>query len=637
MNIKAQWTIILAAGVLALQTPAATTLTIDAGGTAKTFSPYIYGKNGGLSQTTGTATTADTLAFYKATGVKMLRLNNGNNASKYNYEKHLTSHPDWYNNVYSVDWDQSAKDLAAGLPGVQGFFAISMLGWTANDKSHNFADWLYNGSAWWSGVTNNWAGTTAISGAGEKPTDSADVSLYLKQTTPDWEAGILTHFFGSDSGNLGLAQDQFQYWNMDNEPDIWDGTHDDVMPDTMSAEEFIQTYITVAKKARALYPGVKLVGPIATNEWQWYYWHSKLVTDSTGASYPFLEYFIKRIAEEQKKSGLKLLDVADIHFYPGYTSAKALSYILQIHRVWFDTTFTFVGANAVKKAGVSSTGKEYIFQRIRDWLTKYMGADNGVTLGLSEFGAVDGASENSSAIAVMYASMLGEFAAAGDVEIFTPWTWYKGMFETMHLFTHYAKAQSLAPVSSDSLLTAYTTIDAAKDSMTVILVNRHQADTVETTVSLKNFIPGGTWAPTFDLANLSGETFVSDSVNGIYKNAVDISGNAFTIKLLPLSVTAVVLSTQDPGTKPSFEARTGIRSGILSSSAKFTVRAAEGFIYLELPQSASEAALFDLGGRKVQSWKLTGSGTQLLNATQIPAGRYMLQIRGLGAKSILLF
>ena len=178
MNIKTQWTIVLAAGALVFQTSAATTLSIDAAGTAKTFSPYIYGKNGGLSQTTGTATTADTLAFYKATGVKMLRLNNGNNASKYNYEKHLTSHPDWYNNVYSVDWDQSAKNLTSGLPGVQGFFAISLLGWTADNTSNNFNDWLYNGSAWWSGVNNNWAGTTAITSAGQKPTGTADPTKY---------------------------------------------------------------------------------------------------------------------------------------------------------------------------------------------------------------------------------------------------------------------------------------------------------------------------------------------------------------------------------------------------------------------------------------------------------------------------
>ena len=627
MKTKTQWALALALGALALQATAATTLTIDASGTAKTFSPYIYGKNGGLSQTTGTATTADTLAFYKATGVKMLRLNNGNNASKYNYEKHLTSHPDWYNNVYSVDWDQSAKDLVAGLPGVQGFFAISMLGWTANSTSNNFNDWLYNSSAWSSDASKNWAGTTAITSAGQKPTDTADPTKYLTKTTPDWEAGILTHFFGSGNGNLGLSQNQFLYWNMDNEADIWDGTHDDVMPDTMSAEEFVQTYVAVAKKARALYPDIKLVGPVATNEWQWYYWHSKLVTGTDGKSYSFLEYFIKRIAEEQKSSGIKLLDVFDLHFYPSYSNTSDLANILQLHRVWFDTSYVFPGANAVKWSGVSSAGKECVFQRIRDWLTEYMGSNNGVTLSLSEFGAVDGASGNSSAIAVMYASMLGEFAAAGDVEIFTPWTWYKGMFETMHLFTHYAKTQSLAPVNGDSLLTAYTTLNAAKDSMTIILVNRNQTSATDVSLSLKNFTSASATVPTYTLANLNGESFVSETQNSLSSGSASVSNNAISISLKPLSVTAIVLKAKAGTTTTS----------AIPAQAKFKARAAEGFIYLELPQNASKAELFNLDGKKVHSWNLSPNGTQLLDATQIPAGRYMLNIRGLGAKSILLF
>lgn len=627
MNIKTQWTIVLAAGALVLQTSAATTLSIDAAGTAKTFSPYIYGKNGGLSQTTGTATTADTLAFYKATGVKMLRLNNGNNASKYNYEKHLTSHPDWYNNVYSVDWDQSAKNLTSGLPGVQGFFAISLLGWTADNTSNNFNDWLYNGSAWWSGVNNNWAGTTAITSAGQKPTGTADPTKYLTKTTADWEAGILTHFFGSGNGNLGLSQSQFLYWNMDNEPEIWNGTHDDVMPDTMSAEEFVQTYIAVAKKARALYPDIKLVGPVTANEWQWFYWHNQLVTGTDGKTYSFFEYFIKRIAEEQKSSGLKLLDVFDLHFYPGYSNQSDIGNILQLHRVWFDTSYVFPGANAVKQSGASSAGKECIFQRVRDWLTKYMGADNGVTLGISEFGSVDGASDNASAIAVMYASMLGEFAAAGDVEIFTPWTWYKGMFETMHLFTHYAKTQSLAPVSSDSLLTAYTTLNAAKDSMTVILVNRNQTGNTDVKLSLSNFTSATATVPAYTLANLNGETFFSETNNALSSSSVSITDNAMSLSLKPLSITAIVLKAKAGTTAIS----------VIPAQTGFTARATEGFIYLELSQRASEAALFDLDGRKVQSWKLTGSGAQLLNATQVPAGRYMLQVRGLGARSIFLF
>ena len=42
---------------------------------------------------------------------------------------------------------------------------------------------------------------------------------------------------------------------MDNEPEIWVGTHDDVMHQQIAAEEFMQLYFKVAKAARARFPG----------------------------------------------------------------------------------------------------------------------------------------------------------------------------------------------------------------------------------------------------------------------------------------------------------------------------------------------------------------------------------------------
>ncbi len=64
---------------------------------------------------------------------------------------------------------------------------------------------------------------------------------------------------------------------MDNEPEIWEGTHDDVYPVQPGAEEFMQKYFEVAKKARAIYPEIKLLGPVPANEWQWFNWKGNLV------------------------------------------------------------------------------------------------------------------------------------------------------------------------------------------------------------------------------------------------------------------------------------------------------------------------------------------------------------------------
>ena len=134
---------------------------------------------------------------------------------------------------------------------------------------------------------------------------------------------------------------------MDNEPEIWNGTHDDVMPQQPDAESFMQIYFEVAKKARAYFPHIKLGGPVPANEWQWYNWKNDAISYK-GKRYVWLEYFILRIAEEQAASGVRLLDVIDLHFYPGESS---VSDVLNLHRVWFDEDYVYPGANGVKRIG----------------------------------------------------------------------------------------------------------------------------------------------------------------------------------------------------------------------------------------------------------------------------------------------
>ena len=91
-------------------------------------------------------------------GINMFRENGGNNATKYNWRRKLSSHPDWYNNVYAHDWDFAAKSLQANIPGAQGMWAFQLIGKAAKTKTANFNDWNYNHSQWWEGVGQNLCG-----------------------------------------------------------------------------------------------------------------------------------------------------------------------------------------------------------------------------------------------------------------------------------------------------------------------------------------------------------------------------------------------------------------------------------------------------------------------------------------------
>ncbi len=178
-------------------------------------------------------------------------------------------HPDWYNNVYAEDWDAYARKINTDLPGIQTMFALQLLGRVASSTAHNFNDWGYNQSQWWTGVSQNLAGGgTVNSNGGSKALKDGDITLFSKEWSADSTVAIFNHWFDADG--LALDKSKFVYWDMDNEPEIWSGTHDWAMPTQITASDFMERYFEYVKKARAVYPSIKICGPVTANEWQWY-------------------------------------------------------------------------------------------------------------------------------------------------------------------------------------------------------------------------------------------------------------------------------------------------------------------------------------------------------------------------------
>lgn len=524
------------------------TVTIDLSKDTHAISPYLYGRNNSLEGNPGSNFTPDWTRLKEA-GVKFFREGGGNNSTKYNWRRKISSHPDWYNNVYAHDWSTSAQLLQQNIPSAQGMWTFQLIGKAAKTNTANFNDWGYNNSQWWQGVNQNLAGGgQPNTSGGTKALVEGNPNLYLEDWTADSTTLILDIWFNT----LGLDKTKLKYWNMDNEPEIWNGTHDDVMPTQLSAEDFMQRYFEVAKKARAKYPDIKLVGPVTANEWQWYNWPSAI--NVGGKKYPWLEYFIKRIGEEQTASGVRLLDVLDLHFYPGSTDA---SKVVQYHRVFFDQNYIFPEANGVKNVNGSwdnSQTKEYIFERCKAWLTQYIGANHGVTFGLTEAGIPN---INANTSAIWYAGTLGEFMKHPEVEIFSPWTWQVGMWEALHLFSRYNHDNFVQATSSDEdNVSAYPTINAANDSLTVILVNRSASVTKSATLNFNGFALALESFPVKKLSNLSSsETFNSHTSNALQKSTINPASNTISVSLSPMSITMLQLKGEKGGTVTEVEKR----------------------------------------------------------------------------------
>lgn len=541
--IKTIALLVMTGNFVLAQTPVRIDIDLTKG--KKPVSPFIYGKNNVLPSTFLNSGTIADITKAREAGVRFVRQGGGNNSTKYNWRLKLSSHPDWYNNVYANDWDLAAKNMFDKMPGVHGMWSFQLLGKAAANIKNNFDDWGTFHGVNIIGTNQNLAGGGVLNtNGGSKALVDGNPNFYLMAWTADSTVGILDKWFGAKG--IGYDKSRLRYWSMDNEPEIWSGTHDDVMKTQCSAEEFMQLYFKVAKAARAKYPDIKLLGPVPANEWQWYNWSggSKI----NGVHYPWLEFFIKRIAEEEKASGIKLLDVLDIHFYPGESDATNS---LNLHRVYFDRNYVYPGSNGVRTitgGWDTSITKEYILGRCSDWLIKYKGVNHGVGLAVTE---TDIKSTDPKIAAVWYASTMGEFMKNG-VEIFTPWSWKVGMWEALHLFSRYNKGNYVQATSqNETLVSAYPTLNEAADSMTVVLVNRSQ--TAKSTVNL-NFAGYLLQNRTYSMYSLSGlpatETFVSHSNNKLVKTDVTAALNQITVELAPLSVNSIILKAAPTSAEP---------------------------------------------------------------------------------------
>ena len=587
-------------------------ITINAAEGKQAVSPYIYGRNNTFDQPS---------QFYKDAGLRFARMNGGNNATKYNWRKKIGSHPDWYNNVYPNDWDKTSKEVTTSHPIMQVMFAFQLIGRVASSRAHNFNDWGYNQSQWWEGVGQNLAGGGTPNTTGTKPGKAAvegNINLYTEEWPADSTVEILNHWFGPNG--IGLNKNQLLYWSMDNEADVWNGTHDDVMPTLISASKFMDNYIDVAKKARALFPEIKICGPVTTSEWQWYKWGEESIRID-GKYYSWFEYFIKRCADEEKASGVRVLDVFDIHHYP---YAPTDNDALQNHRIFYDKNYNYPGANGlytINGGWDTSSKKEYVFKRVNDWLAKHFGANHGITLGLSEWSP--GPNEPNLA-SVIYATHLGTFANNG-VDFFTPWNWFTGMWESLHLFSRYAKKYSVSSTSSlENTVSAYTTVNENSDSITVIIVNRDMKAARNVTVNLNGLLVNDASYTTLQLASLpANETFKSHTNNALKTNSVAVASNSFTISVPALSTTAVLLKSATTEVSDIRNQPAGIEIYPNPATDKLNVSISSTVV------EPTEVTVSDLFGRKIQTVVISFDGHSpiTLNISTLTRGFYLLSVK----------
>lgn len=254
-------------------------------------------------------------------------------------------------------------------------------------------------------------------------------------------------------------------------------------------------------------------------------------------------------------------------------------------------------------------------------MTRRYGANYGITLGLSEWSP--GPNEPNLA-SVIYATHLGTFANNG-VEFFTPWNWFTGMWESLHLFSRNSKKYSVSSTSSlENTVSAYTTVNEAADSMTVIIVNRDMKAARNVTVNLNGILVNDASYTTLQLSSLPAtETFKSHTNNALKTNSVAVASNSFTISVPALSTTAVLLKSRTTGVSDIRNQPAGIE--IYPNPATDKLNVSIGSTVAE----PTEVTVYDLFGRKIQTTvaNFDGHSPIILNISTLTRGFYLLYVR----------
>jgi hypothetical protein len=338
----------------------------------------------------------------------------GNTTSRYNFEvgNLWSSAADYYFRNGAITTDNSFESFAKNnaAAGMANAVTLPTLGWVAkDDTSYSFPVSVYGKQQ----DANEDAGNGKSPSGKDLP--SPDPKTTSIATTPESVAGWVSRLKG-----------RAVMYFLDNEPELWYGTHRDVHPEPAGYDEILDKTLKYGAAVRKADPTAVIAGPSSFGSWGYFYSGA----DNAGGlgnapdrkahgNVPFLEWYLRNVRAAEQKSGKKILDVLDVHFYPqaqgmyGWgekTDPEAAALRIRQTRGIWDPTYTdesWVGDQAFGKLALIPRMKKII-------------ADNAPGMGFSvgewNFGA-----EGHISGALATAEVLGRFGQ-GDVYSAFYWT-----------------------------------------------------------------------------------------------------------------------------------------------------------------------------------------------------------------------
>ncbi len=479
------------------------------------ISPYVYGG----SYPKDAATIIDS-------GLSVVRWG-GNATSRYNWKTQTSnSANDWYFSDYTyreIGDSDSVKFVQDAIAAhTNPLMTMVMLDWVSRGDPANGTDngQLYSYSVTKSGAQCKVRPDNPDAGNGQKTDCSTNVTgndfndahvpIFDDNSTTcpssakgpcvyrkDWAIALATAF--------GSAP---HFYDMDNETDIWGGTHHDVHPNPSGYNELRDTYVRVARGLKTWDPAAIRLGPVSCC-W-WFYWNGANSNDkSAHAGVDFLPWWLNEVYWQDQIAGSRSLDLFDIHAYPdgpdtsSYTKAQKQAVAVSIYRDYWDPTYVSPSGTVNQIYTTQIQPNHAIPFRIPRMRAIANSIYPGTPLAITEWSA-DFASP-SSAPDSDFSTALGDADAYGILGRERVWLASRWVapdpanpdYQALKLFTNYDGAHHgfgttsvlAAHNGNPALLSIYAALTSTNNGITILVLNKDPANSAQVQITTNGFTP----------------------------------------------------------------------------------------------------------------------------------------------------
>jgi uncharacterized protein (TIGR03437 family) len=321
-----------------------------------------------------------------------------------------------------------------------------------------------------------------------------------------WVSQILSTYGPANTGGVRI-------WEMDNEPEWWDGVHIDIYQQPATYDDMIVRNLKWAQAVKGADPSALVSGPVPSG-WSgmlfssldmhdgwgkspYQYWDNPLDYKAHGSVY-WIPYYLQQMKQFEKQNGFRLLDIVDVHGYvaPGGLSGSVGDAAMETLRMTstralWDPNYLVPGGGYEDASGAEVAVS--LVPRMRQWV-----ADNypSTKTAITEYnwGAPDTITG-----AIAQADILGIFGRE-QLDYATVWTSLSPTTPGTFAFKtylnydgnggHFGDTSVAATSSNPDQLSIFAAL-RYDSALTVVVLNKTSNDLTDA-ITLANFVPAGT-------------------------------------------------------------------------------------------------------------------------------------------------